>query len=208
MDDNIFYVNDLSQLSFDITAIDTADVNDTLTFSSDINNIGGSFSSSGTNPVTASFTWSVSSPSPQMFMVEITDNYCSTAFSGAQRFGFAIIVLDHCVPDSITGIVPPDSIFEISGNCANNNGFPITAITSPSTTNYGNLSINANQSKILYQAGSNYEVQESFWVHFEMNGGLQSDSIWVNVTTTSCVWAGDADTNHICLLYTSPSPRD
>lgn len=197
LDDNIFYVNDPNQLSFDITAIDTADVNDTLTFSSDINNIGGAFTSTGTNPVTASFTWSVSSPTPQNFMVEVTDNYCTAFFSGAQRFGFAIVVVGHCVPDSILGIVPPDSIFEISGNCPNNNGFPITAITSPTTTTYGNLSINANQSKLLYQANSAYEVQESFWVHFEMNGGLQSDSIWVDITTTSCVWAGDADTNNI-----------
>lgn len=197
LDHNIFYVTDPSQLSFDITAIDTADVNDTLTFSSSINTLGGSFTSTGVNPVTASFTWPVSSPTPQTFMVEVTDNYCSTLFSGAQLIGFAIVVLDHCVPDSVVGIVPSDSIFEISSNCDNNNGFPITAITSSMTTTYGSLSIAPNQSSLLYQAGSAYEVQESFWVHFEMNGGLQADSIWVDVTTTSCVWAGDADTNLI-----------
>lgn len=196
-DNNIFYVTDPNQLTFDITAIDTADVNDTLTFSSDINNIGGSFISTGTNPATASFTWAVSSPSPQTFLGKVTDNYCTALFSGTQLFGYAIVVVDHCIPDSTLGIVAPDSIFEISSNCVNNNGFPITAITSPTTTTYGSLSIHANQSSFLYQAGSSYEVQESFWVHFEMNGGLQSDSIWVDITTSSCVWAGDADTNTI-----------
>jgi hypothetical protein len=197
LDQNIFYITNSSQLSFDITAIDTADVNDTLTFSSSINTIGGGFTSTGVNPVTASFTWPVSSSIPQNFMVEVTDNHCSFIASGAQLFGFAILVLDHCVPDSIVGVVPSDSIFKISGNCNNNNGFPITAITSSTTTTYGSLSIAPNQSSLLYQAGSSYEVQESFWVHFEMNGGLQADSIWVDVTTASCVWAGDADTNNV-----------
>lgn len=197
LDDNIFYVTDPAQLTFDITAIDTADAGDTLTFSSSINTIGGAFTSTGVNPVITSFTWPVSSPTPQTFMVEVTDNYCHPIASGAQLFGFAIIILKHCIPDSIIGIIPPDSIFEISSTCNNNNGFPITAITSSTTTTYGSLSIHPNQSSLLYQAGSSYEVQESFWVHFEMNGGLQSDSVWVDITTTSCVWAGDADTNKI-----------
>jgi len=197
LDNNTFYVNSPSQLSFDITAIDTADINDTLTFSSDISNLGGSFTSSGVNPVTASFIWPVSSPTPQIFMVKVTDNYCTPVASGQQLFGFAIVLTTPCMPDSITGIVPPDSIFEISSTCNNNNGFPITAITSSTTTTYGSLSIHPNQSSLLYQASSSYEVQESFWVHFEMNGGLQSDSVWVDITTTSCVWAGDADTNKI-----------
>lgn len=198
LDNNIFYVSNANQLSFDITAVDTADAGDTLTFSSDISNIGGSFTTSGVNPITASFTWPTSGSSPQYFMVEVKDNVClPTPVAGRQLFGFAIVLLDHCLPDSIMGIVPPDSIFEISGNCSNNNGFPITAITSPTSTTYGSLSIHPNQDRILYQAGSSYEVQESFWVHFEMNSGLQSDSIWVDITTSSCVWAGDADTNKI-----------
>ena len=198
LDDNIFYVTNPSQLSFDITTIDTADVNDTLTFYSNISSIGGTFTSTGVNPVTANFVWPTSSPTPQNFMVEIVDNACfPTPVAGQQLFGFAIVLLNHCVPDSVLGIVAPDSIFEIGGNCHNNNGFPITAITSPTTTTYGSLSIHPNQDRLLYQAGSSYEVQESFWVHFEMNGGLQSDSIWVDITTTSCVWAGDTDTNNI-----------
>jgi hypothetical protein len=196
LDNNIFYVTSSTQLSFDIVAIDTTDINDTLTFSSTINTIGGSFTSSGVNPATASFIWPTSSLTPQSFTVGVTDNKCNP-LSAIQRFGFAIITLNHCIPGSITGIIPPDSIFEISSTCPNNNGLPITAITSPTTTTYGSLSIHANQSSLLYQAGSSYEVQESFWVHFEMNGGLVSDSIWVDVTTTSCVWAGDADTNNI-----------
>lgn len=204
LEDNIFYVTNPSQLSFDISAIDTADVSDTLTFSSNISTIGGSFVSSGVNPVTASFTWPVSSPTPQTFTVEVTDNACSPIAPGRQLFGFAIVLVVPCMPDSIAGIVAPDSIFEISSNCANNNGFPITAITSPTTTTYGSLSIHPSQSGLLYQAGASYQVQESFWVHFEMNGGLQSDSTWVDITTTSCVWAGDADTskivNHFDLL--------
>lgn len=195
LDNNIFYVTDPNQLSFDITAID--EPSDTLTFSSNINTIGGAFNSTGVNPVVASFTWPVSSPTPQTFIVKVTDNYCSSLYAGEQLFGFAIVLLDHCVPDAITGIIPPDSIFEISSTCTNNNGFPITAITSPTTTTYGSLSIHPNQNSLLYQAGSSYEVQESFWVYFEMNGGLLSDSIWVDITTTSCVWAGDADTNKI-----------
>lgn len=198
LDNNIFYVNNGSQLSFDITAIDTIDTGDTLSFSSDISAIGGTFTSNGINPAIANFTASTSSPTPQNFMVEVKDNVCLPApFPGRQLFGFAIVVLDHCIPDSIVGIIPPDSTFEINGSCSNNNGFPITAITSSTSTTYGSLSIHPNQDRILYQAGSSYEVQESFWVHFEMNGGLQSDSTWVDITTTSCVWAGDADTNKV-----------
>ncbi|MBL4648485.1 MAG: T9SS type A sorting domain-containing protein [Aureispira sp.] len=194
-DDNIFYVTDPTQLTFDVLGTDTADLGDILTVNSSIDSIGGSFIITGSNPITASFTWPTSTPRIQEFTIKLKDNVCP--MTGEQRLGFGIVVLIHCIPDSIVGIVPPDSIFEISSNCANNNGFPITAITSPTTTTYGSLSIHPNQSSLLYQAGSSYEVQESFWVHFEMNGGLQSDSIWVDVTTTSCVWAGDADTNNI-----------
>jgi hypothetical protein len=195
-ENNIFYVTDPTQLTFDIIGTDTADLGDILTVDSSIDSIGGSFTIVGSNPITTSFTWPTSTPSKQEFTVILKDNVCP--MTGEQRLGFGIVVLSHCIPDSIVGIVPPDSIFEISNSyCILNNGFPITAITSPTTTTYGNLSIHANQSSLLYQAGSNYEVQESFWVHFEMNGGLQSDSIWVDITTSSCVWAGDADTSKL-----------
>jgi hypothetical protein len=202
LDDNIFYVTNPTQLTFDIEGIDTAGLGDILTLNSTIASIGGSFTVVGSNPITASFTWPTSTPSIQEFSIELKDNVCP--MNGIQRAGFAIILVASCIPDSIAGIVAPDSIFEISSNCANNNGFPITAITSPTTTTYGSLSINPSQSGFLYQAGASYQVQESFWVHFEMNGGLQSDSTWVDITTTSCVWAGDADTskivNHFDLL--------
>jgi hypothetical protein len=194
-DDNIFYVTDPTQLTFDVLGTDTADLGDILTIDSSIDSIGGSFTIAGSNPITASFTWPTSTPQRQEFTIKLKDNVCP--MTGEQRLGFGIVVLAHCIPDSIVRMVPPDSIFEISSSCITNNGFPITAITSPTTTTYGSLSIHANQSSLLYQAGSSYEVQESFWVYFEMNGGLQSDSIWVDVTTTSCVWAGDADTSKL-----------
>lgn len=193
LEDNVFHVTDPSQLSFDIVATDTTHPNDTLTFSSDIAAIGGSFTSSGTNPATASFTWPKSIPLIQEFTVSIVDNNCSPLAAGGQYFGFAIKHYDNCIPDSVQAVIAADSILSI---CAYDPNSLINTV-SPTTTTYGTLSIDSIQNLLLYTAGSTIQVQESFWAYLSVNNGPTIDSVWVDVTTTSCVWAGDADTNKI-----------
>ncbi|MCH2023389.1 MAG: T9SS type A sorting domain-containing protein [Saprospiraceae bacterium] len=195
---NVFYVDDPSQLTFDITATDP-DALDSLFFTSDISTIGGSFSASGVNPSIASFVWPKSSPIIQEFMVLITDNFCNPSFpvaAGAHRFGFAIQHTD-CMPDTITGVVAADSVFAICSDCPHVPLLSIDTIYSSLTTSFGSLSLSTNKNGIDYHAGSSHQVQDDFWVYFGVNGGQWQDSVWVEITTVSCVWAGDADTNKV-----------
>lgn len=193
LEDNIFYVDGHASLSFDILATD-ANLTDILTFSSDISTISGSFSTLGTNPTTASFSWNGSSTTLQEFSVQIVDNQCYPQITGAQDFGFAII-RRPCNPTPIQAIIEADSILSICATCALGAVLSIDTIYPPLTTTYGSLSLDNLSGCILYQAGSNYQVQESFWIYFGGNGGAWMDSIWVDITTVSCVWAGDADTS-------------
>lgn len=193
LEQNIFYVTNPQQLSFDIIATDTTHATDTLTFSSTINTIGGAFTSTGTNPAVASFTWSTTVPTIQEFTVSIVDNHCSPIASGSQYFGFAIVYEDQCTPDSVQAIVAVDSVLSI---CTYSPNSSINTV-SPTTSTYGTLSIDSSQHLLIYTAGSNAQVQEAFWAYLSLNNGAPIDSVWIDVTTTSCVWAGDADTNTI-----------
>lgn len=192
LQDNIFYVSGSSTLTFDLIATDTANPTDALTVTSDIATIGGTITTLGTNPNTASFSWA-GAPSIQEINVEIKDNICP--LNGRQRLGFVIVNSGNCIPDSIQGIVSADSIFKIaSNNCAINNA-SFTSVSSNTTTN-GTLTVDTILNCIGYTAGSSFQVNETFWVYYTLSNGTL-DSIWVDVTTVSCVWAGDADTNHI-----------
>lgn len=192
-EDNIFYVEHPLLLTFDIVSTD-ADAADILTFSSDILSAVGTFTTSGTNPATASFSVAVGGlVNPLEFMVQITDNHCYPTNTGSQQFGFSVI-RRPCNASPIQAIVEADSILTICPTCALGTVLDIDTIYPPFTTTYGSLSFDGINC-ILYQAGSNYQVQESFWVYFGGNGGAWMDSIWVDITTVSCVWAGDADTS-------------
>jgi hypothetical protein len=194
--DNIFYVDDPVGLTFDIPIFDFIPLNDTINVSSDITILGGSYTVAvGPDTATASFTWPKSSPILQEFMINVVDSYCDTFAAGGFMMGYAIKSID-CIPRPIQEIVAVDSVVTFCPTCASGTILNLDAIFSSLTTSHGSLSLNANGC-IEYQASSIYEVQDTFWVYFGGNGGSWMDSIWVDIITTSCVWAGDADTNKV-----------
>lgn len=192
--DNIFYVYDNDSITFDIVAIDS-NVNNILSFESTIDNIGGSFTTIGNNPQTAGFHWNNSMTPIQEFMVGIKDNGC-TSVLGKQEFGFAI-VQTRCLPDTITAIVAADSSYSIQADCPWANSYIFSNIIAPTSPAFGSLSIDSATNSVVYQAGSNVQVQDDFWLYYTVNNGQFQDSVWVEITTVSCVWAGDTDTNKV-----------
>jgi hypothetical protein len=192
--DNIFYVFDNDSITFDIIAIDS-NATDNLSFESTIDTIGGSFTTIGNNPQTAGFHWNYSMTPIQEFMVEIKDNGC-TSILGKQEFGFAI-VQTRCLPDTITAIVAADSSYSIQVDCPWANSYIFSNIIAPTSPAFGSLSIDSSTNSVVYQAGSNVQVQDDFWLYYTVNNGQFQDSVWVEITTVSCVWAGDTDTNKV-----------
>ncbi len=192
--DNIFYVYDNDSISFDIVAIDS-NTTDTLSFESTIDTIGGSFTTTGNNPQTADFRWYNSSNALQEFKVTIKDDACSSIL-GVQEFGFAI-VQTRCLPDTITAIVAADSSYSIQADCPWANSYIFSNIIAPTSPAFGSLSIDSSTNSVVYQAGSNVQVQDDFWLYYTVNNGQFQDSVWVEITTVSCVWAGDTDTNKV-----------
>jgi len=196
LDQNIFWVTDSTQLTFDIEVTDPNTTN-TLTLTSDIDSIGGSVVTVGTNPLTGSFIWPRTFPETQEFRVLILDDHAPCMFRGLHQLGFAI---KHAAPttntaaqlDSMFVLVAEDSIVQICPVPLN-----LTALVAPTTTTYGSLVFDTNTGCLAYQAGALSEINEAFWVYVENNNSGITDSFWLDITTTTCVWAGDTDTNKV-----------
>ncbi len=210
---NIFYVDDPVQLSFDLPVLEAQD---SIQLSSDITAtngnyapLGGSYQSTGIfDTLITNFTWQKSSPPLQEFMISVSDSYCDTFPPSGFRIGFAIIGIE-CLPQPIQATVCTDSAFSFCPTCQSGTLLNIDTIFSPTTMMHGTLSLDSNNC-IQYLAGSNAAVQDSFWVYFGGNGGTWMDSMWVDITTISCLLAKDKTIQKTALvdnirLYPNPT---